>query len=139
MKTTIVKSLAFAFIAFMGSSVLLTAKAQKKETTPKVFAVINRADWCPVCQANGAKVMNDVIPACMNLSVKFLPNDLTNNETTAKSASELKKYKVYSSVKDTKSTGLILLIDARTKKIIKQISMAEPAEEIIKNIKEAQI
>ena len=138
MKKAVIQSMLFAFVAIIGSSVLFSAKAQTKTASPKVYAVINKADWCHVCQANGGKVMNEVMPACMNLKVKFVPNDLTNEQTIASSAAELKKIKVYNSVKDTKTTGLILLVDPKTKKVIKQISVAKPAEEIIKEITAAQ-
>lgn len=138
MKKVVIQSMLLAFIAVIGSSVLFSAKAQTKAASPKVYAVINKADWCPACQANGGKVMNEVIPACMNLKVKFVPNDLTNEQTIATSTAELKKVKVYNAVKDIKTTGLILLVDAKTKKVIKQISVTKPAEEIIKEITAAQ-
>lgn len=138
MKKAVIQSMLFAFVAIIGSSVLFSAKAQTKTVSPKVYAVINKAEWCHVCQANGGKVMNEVIPACINLKVKFVPNDLTNKQTTVKSAAYLKKVKIYGAVKDTKSTGLILLVDAKTKKVIKQISVTKPAEEIIKEITAAQ-
>lgn len=127
-----------AFIAIVSSSVFISAKAQTKTAQPKVYAVINKADWCPVCQANGARVMGEVMPACKNLKVKFVANDLTNAETIAKSTTELKKNKVFNSVKEKKSTGVILLVDAKTKKIINQISVSKPSEEIIKEITAAQ-
>ena len=55
MKNVVIKSVLFAFIAILGSSVFFSANAQSKTVTPKVYAVINKAEWCPVCQANGAK------------------------------------------------------------------------------------
>ena len=116
MKNAAIKSMLFAFIAILGSSVFFSANAQSKSTTPKVYAVINRADWCPACQANGAKVINEVMPACKNLNVKFVANDLTNEQTIARSTAELKKKKVFNAVKETKSTGMILLVDTKTKK-----------------------
>lgn len=138
MKKVVIKSVWFALIAIVGSSIFFSANAQTKATTPKVYAVINKADWCPTCQANGAKLMNEVMPACMNLKVKFVANDLTNEQTVAKSATELKKYNVFNAVKETKSTGVILLVNAKTKKVIKQISVSKPSEEIIKEITAAQ-
>ena len=139
MKNVVIKSMLFAVIAILGSSIFFSANAQSKSTTPKVYAVINRADWCPACQANGAKVINEVMPACKNLNVKFVANDLTNEQTIARSTAELKKNKVFNAVKETKSTGMILLVDAKTKKVINQISVTKPAEEIIKEITAAQI
>lgn len=138
MKNVVIKSITLAFIAMIASSLFFNAKAQSKTPAPKVYAVINKADWCPVCQANGERVMSEVMPACKDLNVKFVANDLTNEQTIAKSSVDLKKNKVYASVKETKSTGVILLIDAKTKKVIKQISVAKPSAEIIKEITEAQ-
>lgn len=138
MKKVVIKSMLLALVAIVGSSIFFSARAQSKAATPKVYAVINKADWCPVCQANGARVMNEVMPACKNLKVKFMANDLTNDQSIAKSAAELKKNKVYNAVKETKSTGVILLVDAKTKKVIKQISVAKPTDEIIKEITAAQ-
>jgi hypothetical protein len=138
MKNVVIKSITLAFIAMIASSFLFIAKAQSKTPAPKVYVVINKADWCPVCQANGERVMNEVMPACKNLDVKFVANDLTNEQTIAKSSAELKQNKVYNSVKETKSTGVILLVDAKTKKVIKQISVSKPSVEIIKEITAAQ-
>jgi hypothetical protein len=138
MKKVVIKSLIVGFITMLGSSVIFSARAQSKTVIPKVYAVINRADWCPVCRANGAKVANEVIPSCKNLNVKFLSNDLTNEKTVATSLAELKKNNVLNSVKEIKSTGLIILIDGKTKKVIGKISVAAPSGEIIKEITAAQ-
>jgi hypothetical protein len=138
MKKVVIKSLIVGFITMLGSSVIFSARAQSKTVIPKVYAVINRADWCPVCRANGAKVADEVIPSCKNLNVKFLSNDLTNEKTVATSLAELKKNNVLNSVKEIKSTGLIILIDGKTKKVIGKISVAAPSGEIIKEITAAQ-
>ncbi len=138
MKNVVIKSMLFAFIAILGSSISLSANAQSKSATPKVYAVINKAEWCPVCQANGAKVMNEVMPACKNLNVKFVAHDFTNEQTIAKSEGELKKINVLNSIKDSKATGIIFLVDSKTKKIIKTLSVTSSAEEIIKEITAAQ-
>lgn len=141
MKNVIIKTMFVSILAFSFTALFATIKTQPKQTKevePKVFAVINRAEWCPTCQANGARIMSEVMPACKNLKVKFLPNDLTNDQTIAKSGEELKKNKLVAAVQTVKSTGVILLIDAKTKKIIKEISVARPSTEIIKEITLAQ-
>lgn len=141
MKKLIIKTMFVAFLAFSFTTLLASVQTQSKQTKeiePKVFAVINKADWCPTCQANGSRIMSEVMPACKNLKVKFLPNDLTNNQTITKSGEDLKKNKLTAAVEPVKSTGVILLIDAKTKKLIKQISVARPSAEIIKEITAAQ-
>lgn len=141
MKNVIIKTMFIAIMSFSFTALFATVKTQPKhtkETEPKVFAVINQADWCPTCRAHGSRIMSEVMPACNNLKVKFLPNDLTNNQTIAKSGEDLKKNRLLSAVQSVKSTGVILLIDAKTKKLIKEISVARPSAEIIKEITIAQ-
>ncbi len=138
MKIAAVKSMLLVLSILFGSFFSLTSNAQSKTSTSKVYAIINKADWCPACKANGGRVMNEVIPACKDLNVQFLPNDLTNAQTTEKSAKALKNNNVYSSIKDIKTTGVILLVDAKTKKVIKQISVTLATNEIVKEITAAQ-
>lgn len=138
MKNVALKSMLLALVAIVGSSVFFSANAQSKTAAPKVYAVINKANWCSACQANGERMMKEVIPACKNLKVKFVANDLTDATSISRSTTELQKNNIYNSVKETKSTGVILLVDAKTKKVIRQISVTRPSEEIIKEIIAAQ-
>jgi hypothetical protein len=134
MKKVVIKSMLLTLLVVLSTSIFLSVQAQSKAVAPKVYAVINRADWCPVCQANGARVMSEVIPAFKNNRVKFIANDLTNQQTIGTSIATLKKNHVYDAVKEAKSTGVILLVNAKTKKVVKQISVAETSAEIIKEI-----
>lgn len=142
MKNTILKAVLTSFLVASISALFAAPKSaafnQTKEQVPRVFAVINKADWCPTCRSNDVRMISEVLPACKNLNVKFLPNDLTNAETIAKSGENLQNYNLLSIVQTVKSTGVILLIDAKTKKLIEVISVAKPSEEIIKAITLAQ-
>lgn len=139
MKNLISKAILTTLVFLFSISIFSSLNAQSKSSTPKIYAVINRADWCPACQANGTKIMNEVLPGCNKLSVKFIANDLTNEQTIAKSSDDLKKLNVYNSVKETKKTGFILLVDAKSKKVVKEISVTLPTNEIVKQIKDSQI
>lgn len=139
MKHVAIKSMFLILFSIAGLSVSLFAKTRSVTPSPKVYVVINKANWCPTCQANKEKIINEIIPACKNLNVKVVANDLTNKRTIAASDIELNKNDIFNSVKDIQSTGLILLVDAKTKKIIKQISVKTPADEIMKEITAAQI
>jgi hypothetical protein len=103
----------------------------------KITAVINRADWCPVCKANGEKVMKEVIPVFNESNVQFVMNDLTDEATIASSKIMLTDKKVYDAVMKIKSTGQILLVDMEKGKLVKKISVAEPADKIIEAIKKS--
>ncbi len=138
MKKVVMKSMLLLIIAIFGSAMFLSLKAQSKAAPVKVYAVINRADWCPVCRGNETRVMKEVMPAFKNTAVKFVTNDLTNDQTIANSTVALKKNKVFDAVKETQSTGVILMVNAHTKKLIKEISISEPSEQIIKEITAAR-
>lgn len=101
----------------------------------KIIVVINKADWCPVCQINGEKVMNEVVPVFKETTVQFMMNDLTNENTKEDSKRMLEEKKVFEVVKKIKSTGLILLLDAMTGKLLGKISVAESAEKLIETIR----
>ena len=62
MKNVALKSMLLALVVIIGSSVFFSANAQSKPVAPKVYAVINKANWCPVCQANGERIMKEVMP-----------------------------------------------------------------------------
>jgi len=36
---------------------LMVSASVMAQSEPKVVAVVNKADWCPVCQANGERAM----------------------------------------------------------------------------------
>lgn len=135
------KSTFYAVIlAVTGISLMMFKPALKAQecSIPKVYAVINKAAWCPVCKANGSKLMTEVVPALKEIPVKFINNDLTNKTTIAASAKELNTLQILNPVKEINYTGVIILIDAKTKKVIKTVDISQPAEKIIEAIKSSQ-
>lgn len=113
--------------------------AAQSQQAPKLMAVINRASWCPVCKANGPRVMKEVIPAFSAQEVQFISNDLSNKASIRKSTQVLEQNGLVSAVEPIQATGLIILIDNKTKKRIRSISLAEPTEKILREIKEAEL
>ncbi len=107
------------------------------QPTKKVIAVINRADWCHVCQANGEKMMKEVMPVFKDSDIRFIMNDLTNDETKNTSKMVLEENKVYEAVKKIKSTGMLLLVDELTGKLIDKISLAEPVDKLLDAIRKS--
>ena len=103
----------------------------------KVIVVINRADWCPLCQANGEKVMKDVIPVFNEPGVLFIMNDLTNDATKSDSKMKLEAAKVFPAVKKIAATGMLLIVDAGNGKLLEKISVAESAEKLINTIRKS--
>ena len=124
-------------ITFLFLALLLAGFTMHAQATAKVIAVVNKADWCHVCQQNGNKMMKEVAPVFENSNILIVMNDLTNETTTKKSKQVLKEHKVYAAVKDETATGMVFLVSKETGKITGKISVAEPAAAIIAALKNA--
>jgi ketosteroid isomerase-like protein len=121
------------------STLLFSAITGNAQEGRKVIAVINKADWCPVCQTNGEKMMKEIMPVFNESNVQFVMNDLTNDATKADSKMALDKVKAYDAVKKISATGWLLLVDAETGKLLEKISVAEPVEKLVKTIKQSSM
>ena len=141
------------FIAtlLMASGFSSFAQTQVQSTNPKVIAVVNRANWCGVCKANGARFGAVLMPYAEK-GVNVYMNDLTNETTKEASRQELEKANVYETVntiprkgmgkalrvchlvKDKKQTqdvaGIVTFIDPVSHKQLKQISISVSDEEM---------
>lgn len=99
-----------------------TAKAE-------VYAVINRADWCLVCKQNSERV-EGILPEFKTKPIAFIPNDITDGQTSKSSTKYLKKLHIYEAVLPVKETGVMILINAKTHQVINKISLAESNQNI---------
>lgn len=129
----------FRKTTFLLGVILFSSIVAIGQENKKVIAVINRADWCPVCQQNGERMMKEVMPVFNQSNVQFIMNDLTNDGTKEKSKMLLKEKKVYDAVKKTNATGLILLVDEASGKVTGKISVAESTDKLIKTIKHSSM
>ena len=127
----------FLVTVLLISAILLSTFAANAQEGRKVIAVINKADWCPVCQTNGEKMMKEVMPVFNESNVQFIMNDLTSDATKADSKMGLDKANVYGAVKKISATGWVLLVDAETGKLLDKISVAAPAERLVMVIKKS--
>jgi hypothetical protein len=93
------------------------------QTNAEVIGVINRADWCPVCENNGERAMKTFKMNNKDGEINFVVNDLTNDKTKKKSAEKLKKHGIYSKMKPFNSTGVVYFFDAETNELINQVSV----------------
>lgn len=123
MKTS--KSILLAF-----GLVLLVAFSAMAQSGPKVIAIVNHADWCPACQNNGERAKAVFMENNKGGSIQFVVNNLTNEDTKSQSVAELKKLGLDKAMADLKGTGVAYFFDAKTKKLITQVSVAKPNEEI---------
>lgn len=121
------KRLLLAIALLMGIS--FSASAQ--HSNAKVLVLINKASWCPVCQANGPRVMKNVLSKMMmDKNYSFVMNDLSDNKTIDSSKAMLEKAGIYDFAQKNKATGMIYFFDARMKKPVDRISMAASNKDI---------
>ncbi|WP_354332731.1 hypothetical protein [Pedobacter sp. CG_S7] len=108
---TELKKLLVVTMLFMG--IAITGFAQ----LAKVIALVNKASWCHVCQENGPRFQKDIMPMAMqNKNVKIVVNDLSNDNTKAASLPMLQKAGIENFASKNTGTGMLYLIDAKTKK-----------------------
>ena len=116
----------------------LSFAASAQNAQPKVIALLTEASWCPVCQANGPRFMKDVMPmVMMNKEVKMVMNDVSNYKTKAASKPILEKDGIYNFAENNPGTGVLYFIDAKTKRLLSKVSLAQTNEEIEKAYQEA--
>lgn len=121
------KKLLVATLLFMG--IAISGYAQQA----KVIALVNKASWCPVCQANGPRFEKDIMPMAMqNKDVQIVMNDLSDDKTKAASLPMLEKAGITSFAKKNTGTGTLYFIDAKSKKLISEVSLAKSDDEIKK-------
>lgn len=128
------KKLIFAIVLVMSFS--FVARAQNVQ--PKVIALLTKASWCPVCQANGPRFMKEVMPMVMkNKEVEMVMNDLSDKKTTAMSKGMLEKAGIYQFAQKNPATGMLYFFDAKSKELISKVSLAESNEKIEQAYQEA--
>ena len=127
------KSIFTSFILMFIFSISVMAQSEQK-----VVAVINKADWCPVCEKNGERAMKALKGSNEDGAVKFIGNDLTNDQTKAKSKEKLKEYGLYEKVKSYDGTGIVFFYDAESKELIDKISVAKSSRKLAEAVQEAK-
>lgn len=134
------------FLMEMGFMSYGQETSSKQSTTAeiKVIAVVNRANWCIVCKANGERFGNNIMPYATK-GLAIVMNDLTNETTIAKSKDDLKKSSLYKQIYKTNrkgvgrmmqvcgvvhgkeknmASGIVTFIDAKTLKVLSETSIA---------------
>lgn len=120
------KNLKFLFIGL-----LLTFGVNAfAQSNVKVIAVVTKASWCPVCQANGQRVMMDVLSKLDNPEISVVSFDRSNDQTIMDTKAKLEDLGIYKVVSKDEATGQITFIDANTHKVIAKESVAKSNDDI---------
>ncbi len=109
---------------------ILFSSSTFAQTSPKIIAVINKANWCSVCKANEERAMAAFEANNKDGAYQFVINDISNAETSKKSAAEISKLGLTKVMEPYKATGIVCLFDAKTKKPINQLLMSLTTEDI---------
>lgn len=114
----------------------LVVNAQKNQ--PKIIALLTKASWCVVCQANGPRFMTDIMPMVQeNKEVQMVVNDLSDKKTTTASRKTLQKIGLYDFAEKNPATGMLYFFNVNTKKLLSSASLADSNEQIEKAYKKA--
>ncbi len=105
-------------------------KAASKSPAAILIGVINRAEWCSVCKANGPRVARTIAAANGDAAISIVVNDLTDAETTKRSLGALQAAGVEAAMEPYSATGVFYLFDARSKRPLRQVTVANSDDEI---------
>lgn len=133
------KKLIFGMLFLLGALNLNAqdSKSNPKSTEKQILVVVNTANWCHVCKANGPRVKENVLANYMtNKNCKVIVNNLSDDATKKSSQEEIARAGISDTMKDLNASGMIYLIDAESKKVINSVSVAKTNEEISQVINE---
>lgn len=127
-----------AFLAFTTFAIAQTNHVADKAKSNKVIVMVNTASWCPTCKANGSRVEKEVVSTYMsNPKFQVVVNDLSNDETKAKSKQMCESAGIMKVAQNNNGTGVIYFINSETKEVVSQIGVSKSSEEIKKAFESA--
>lgn len=123
----LVSALGFvALLALVGATFAPRATAAPAKS-PDVIAAVFYADWCGYCKKMAPAAMATMKTYKSDAAVKFVKFDLTNDKTKAESAKVAARNGIAPVWSGHSSTGMILLVDGKTRKVIGKIDSEDDA------------
>jgi hypothetical protein len=99
---------------------------------------MNEATWCKYCKAHGERVHKLIDNTYMyNKKIVIVHHDMSTKETISKSEPIFKKLEIDKIMARYNDTGMIFLINAKTKKTINGFNIRREDEEIKTSIEKA--
>lgn len=100
--------------------------------------MVTRANWCPTCRANEGKINNELIPAYSgSKELAIVINDITNRRTKARSKPILQSAGVYDISLSQQATGVVIVINPSSGKIINRFYVSYSLDAMKKIINDA--
>lgn len=113
------------------TALLITASlASFSQTKSKVVALVTKADWCSICVANGGRTVANFTKNNSDGFFNLVANDVTDAKTKTASLPSLKNAGVDKIAGNYPATGVITFIDAKTKKVLMQLTVANTDDEL---------
>jgi thiol:disulfide interchange protein len=97
---------------------------------PKVIVIVTKANWCGTCKANGTRTVENFMSNNQDSYFQLVANDLTDKTTKKASLESLKKIGYDKEGKKLAVTGVLSFYNAKTKKLLTQISVSKSNEEV---------
>jgi thiol:disulfide interchange protein len=104
--------------------------AATAQTESKVIALVTKANWCSICKANGERTIDNFTKNNEDNFFSLVANDVTDKSTKKASLPSLKKVGVNKIASSHPGTGVITFIDAKSKKILMQLTVANTDDEL---------
>ena len=108
------RSMVPAAVLLMLVSAAWAQSGAQKMPTPRVYALVFKADWCANCRILAPKAMA-VLPAFVPKGVIPVELDMTSPETSAKARAAAGKLGLRKVVEGEDGTGFVVLVDAGKK------------------------
>lgn len=111
---------------------------QAKPRSPQVIAAGFHADWCGKCKQMAPNAMKTMASYKGDRTVKFVNFDLTNDATKKQSAKLAARNGLTSVWNSYQKTGMVLLVDGKTRKVIDTIDFTDSKSEMKEKIEAAK-
>ncbi len=133
------KRFTLGFLAVLMTALMLqVSTAQAKHTKVKVIAAVFHADWCSYCKQMGPSVMKTMDSYKADKAVKFVEFDLTDEATKRQSAKLAARNGLTPIWKANQKTGMVLLVDAKTHRVMGTIVSTDSQSEMTRKIEAAK-
>jgi hypothetical protein len=127
------KKIIFTLITVIATA--LTLSSFKFAPEAKVIAIVNKADWCSICKAYAGRTVATFTENNTDNYFQFIVNDITNDDTRKASKPSIQKVGLVSPLQDAYGAGVLSFYDAKTKKLLAQVTVANSAEEVALTMK----
>ncbi|MFY0624921.1 MAG: hypothetical protein JXR07_01420 [Reichenbachiella sp.] len=99
-----------------------------------LFIVISEATWCKYCKANGERIHSLIDEYKIDKQIIVLSNDLSDEATKSKSLIQLEKMGLADYMTNKKSTGVVYVFNAETKKVMDNFPIKLESDVIVKRL-----